>query len=167
VNITGPGTLFAKVSRTLLTGSDNKYHRVGFKLYGGTAPTESVTPSGETQLTATATAYENIAIYTVVYTSGQTIKKATCLDEVSGNTVVGLSLEGVDSGDPCQYIIAGTVESDTFSFTPGPLYVGPLGYPVSTLPAGSLYTKRIGTAITPTKIEILLETTVFTPDESE
>ncbi|MFA5752814.1 MAG: hypothetical protein WC910_07095 [Bacteroidales bacterium] len=167
VNITGPGTLFAKVSRTLLTGSDNKYHRVGFKLYGGTAPVESVTPTGETQLTATATAYEDIAIYTIVYSSGQTIKKATCLDEVSGNTVVGLSLEGVDSGDPCQYIIAGTVESDTFSFMPGPLYVGPLGYPVSTLPAGSLYTKRIGTAITPTKIEILLETTVFTPDESE
>jgi hypothetical protein len=76
--------------------------------------------------------------------------------------VVGVTQEAIAAGSSGLVQPVGEMQSDTWSWTPGPIYLGLNGAIVQTPPAGA-FVQRIGTAIAADRIMVFLQTPILTP----
>lgn len=76
--------------------------------------------------------------------------------------VVGLTSNAAVLGDNVQVVSRGFVEHLGWTLTPGqPVFLGPSGSIVQTVPGGAAFTKVLGFALAPTRMNIDLQPAIF------
>lgn len=74
--------------------------------------------------------------------------------------VIGITSGAAAQGDLAPYVEAGAMDEGSWSWTPGgPVFVGASGVLTQTEPVGAL--KRIGTAVTATRLAVDLQPTIY------
>ena len=74
--------------------------------------------------------------------------------------IIGITLGAALSGAAASYVSAGVMEEAGWTWTPAlPIYAGALGVLTQTEPVGTM--RRIGTAVTATKITVDLQPTIY------
>ena len=162
--ITGSGQLVASIAVNGAPNTEIRMLSIGFRLEVAHSAVE----------TASVTDVTNVNAVINSMAAGATIGRFKCIKAVNGmlevctsssaenvNQCIGISIDEGIQGDAVRYLIQGVIESEDFAFTAGaPIFIGPTGNITEVNPANddnAAYIRRIGTALTPSIVQIVLE----------
>lgn len=164
VDITGPGQLAARISINSAPTSEVRLMRVGFRLEVAQAALSTASVTNVTNVNAminTMTAGATISHYDCVKAVEGELKLCTSAVASDVNNCIGVAIDSGMQGMAIRYLIQGIIENNEFSFTAGaPIFISPSGTLTQVNPAtdsGAAYIRRIGTALTPSIVQISLE----------
>lgn len=87
---------------------------------------------------------------------GSGLAVASASDVTHAGRVVGISLAAASAGASIAYVDDGPIDEPSWSFTPGPVWLGEQGQITQALPSAG-FTQIVGTAVTPTQIVVSLQ----------
>lgn len=81
-------------------------------------------------------------------------------DDATLDLVIGISSGAAAQGDLVEYVASGPMDEGGWNWTPGgPIFVGANGVLTQSEPVGPL--KRVGTAVTSTRLAVDLQPTIY------
>jgi hypothetical protein len=110
---------------------------------------------------ASALAGESLGGHKVLYArSDGTVAVGSSSDVSQAGKIVGLSLAAAVQGATVQYIYFGPIDEPSWSWVPGPVYLGTDGNPTQIYPTVG-FVQQIGVASMPTRINMNRESFVI------
>lgn len=83
-------------------------------------------------------------------------------DNLFHQYVIGITTAAADANAEVQYITGDILEHNGWTFTPGmPVFLGLDGEITQTIPPTAIFSKVIGLALTPTKINVEMQPAIF------
>ena len=117
-------------------------------------------PPGSALVQATAASAIN-GHRAITFDDGGRVRHADCTLP-NDSYVFGISLNAANTGENVDVRITGTLEHIGWTFTPGgAIYLGVSGVLVQTLPIDVVLIKRLGVALSATRIQIDLQPTIY------
>ena len=110
-------------------------------------------PAGADTRSFTAVAGESLGGHRAVYIDNNEAFYASASDTAIPGQVVGVTTQAAVTGGNVDIRFAGTLDESSWSFAPGPVYVGQDGVLVQTRPTTG-WVLNIGVAVTPTRLLI-------------
>lgn len=91
---------------------------------------------------------------------GAGLAVASASDVTHAGRVVGISLAAASAGASIAYVDDGAIDEPSWSFAPGPVWLGEQGQITQALPSAG-FAQIVGTAVTPTRIVVSLQAPII------
>ncbi|GAA0721368.1 hypothetical protein [Dokdonella soli] len=115
-------------------------------------------PSGTE--TFVGTAGQNIAGYQVVKVQNTSVTLVDVTNPADAPLAVGFAVTGATTGNPVTVQTAGEVTDALWSWSPGPLFVGPSSLLTQAVPAAGSWLQVVGRAVSATAIVLNFQTPI-------
>lgn len=122
-------------------------------------PTGLTGPPGGTEVVATAVG--PLSGHRVVRAVEGGTSYASNDQAADADAILGITLEAADSGAPIRIAASGPMTDPSWSFTPGPVFVGVGGLLVQPAPSGAAFIRQIAQALAPDQLLILNRPPIF------
>lgn len=156
LEFTGPGTLLTRVTASN-PNNPIRILRMGHVVYQSSNTPTSLAPvvTVAESLTATGTAGEALAAYTVVRLQSGALRAVNNLSSSQANSALGVTSALAGSGETATYVTNGVLTGVFSELTVGsPVYIGAGGALTSVVPATPAFVQQIGVCISATAVLI-------------